>query len=104
MSTQWNKIVFQKDASYPANCHKMKENFRKLRVSSGSPIDMALFSRSTSSRTDTFYFSPACTLYVKSFLAEHSAKQCDPPNPVGLGLEIGDQSSLSTIYGESVTK
>lgn len=98
---QWSKIVFQKDdENYVESSRNVQGQFHEIRISSGSPIEMALFSREETSKTDTFYFAPACNHYAKDFLKRLSAVPCDPPNHVGLILLEGDAASRTTIFGK----
>lgn len=98
---QWSKVVFQKnDENYIESCRNIQNQFHKIRMSSGSPIEMALFSREDTSKTDIFYFSPACSHYAKDFLSSTSAVPCDPPNHIGLILLEGDDSSRTFIFGK----
>ena len=101
MSKQWSKIVFQKDdENYIELCQNIKDRFHEIRVLSGSPIKMALFSREEPSKTEVFYFSPACNHYAKDFLKSVSVTPCEQPNHMGLGLLEGDASSRTSIFGE----
>ena len=101
-SDQWHKIVFQKsDSDYIAISQSIKNQFRKLRMSAGSPVDMALFVRDEIHRTEFYYFSPACSSYAQSFLEEVSAAPCSTPDPTGLGLLEGDAKPREYILGKS---
>jgi hypothetical protein len=101
MSKQWNKLIFQKnDENYVELCRNIQNQFHEIRMSSGCPVEMALFSRDDNYKTETFYFSPACNHYAPKFLKEISAIPCDHPDHSGLGLLDGDASSRVAILGE----
>ena len=103
-SKQWSKIVIKKDQNYVEACRNVQKQFQKTRVSSDSPIEMALFSREDSRKEDTFYFSPACSHYARNFLSNYAAVLCEPPDLIGLILLEGDASSKSAIFGEDAVK
>ncbi len=101
MSKQWYKLVFQKnDENYLESCRNIQSQFHEIWVLSGSPNEMALFSREEPSKIEVFYFSPACNQDAKKFLNSISALPCDKPDYVGLGLLEGDQASRVSMFGE----
>lgn len=102
MSKQWNKIVFQiNDENYVELSRNVQDQFHEIWISAGSLVEMALFSREdTSTKTDVFYFSPACNHYAQNLLKSLSAIPCDQPDHVGLGLLEGHQSSRILIFGK----
>ena len=102
MSKQWYKIVLQKrDPNYVEIYRNVQDRFHDVRVSVGSPIEMALFSREDTSKTESFYFSPACDHYANSLILELSATPCEQPSHTGLGLVDGDAASPNAIFGKA---
>ncbi len=81
---------------------EIREIFLPLFKSAGNPSEMAVFTRHESQGRlhceVIAYFSPAASAVAKAMDAE----PCERPERGGLGLLVGDESSWSILFPESI--
>jgi hypothetical protein len=75
----------------------IQDEFEKIWMASGGPVDAALFGqRDISNKVTEFYFNPAAARIAPHLVASY-AHECPEPNIRNLALLQGDQR----IFGES---
>ena len=99
----WYSVTLGDGMWAPVVSAQIEEAFRPLFAKAGKPIDMAVFTRSTSEGRlhceVIAYFSPAAGRIAKNF----DAQSCTMPTRNGLILLAGDPQCWSVFFPQSKT-